>query len=222
MGVGCRLYLAGSPRGPAYESHLWRKGWPYVHVDIMDKKNGCIIEKVVPPDGGAFEGDTILPMFVAILGHACTVLRFSVGYADRAAVPPPTQVLGAWRGEEPAAYTHDPPPSAAITYVCPCGPPPPAPGHPRGHHDPRPHAPCHSRASVSVPWIPSDSRTSAWPPPAAPPAPRPRAPLEPTESRGWRLAVRSLGNGRGWREVTRRPRTCPWPGGCPAHLRDGC
>ena len=88
LGVGCRLYHAGSPRGPAYESHPWRKGWPLVSYDGVGYKNGCIQETVVPPVGTAFEGDTILHMFVAILGHACTVLRFSVGYADRATVPP--------------------------------------------------------------------------------------------------------------------------------------
>ena len=61
-----------------------------------------------------------------------------------------------------------------ITYVCPCGHPPPAPGHPRGHHDPRPHAPCHSRASVSVPWIPpwlTDIRMAASSRPARPSPP---------------------------------------------------
>ena len=29
-GISCRLYLAGSPRGTAYERHPWRKGWPIV------------------------------------------------------------------------------------------------------------------------------------------------------------------------------------------------
>ena len=78
LGVGCRLYHAGSPRGPAYESHPWRKGWPLVSYDGVGYNNGCIQETVVPQVGFAFDSDPILstePMFVAMLGHACTLLR---------------------------------------------------------------------------------------------------------------------------------------------------
>ena len=78
MGVGCRLYHAGSPRGPAYESHPWRKGWPHVCFDGVDYTNTSIQETKSPQVGFAFDGEPILstePMFVGMLGHACTLLR---------------------------------------------------------------------------------------------------------------------------------------------------
>ena len=93
MGVGCRLYHAGSPRGPAYESHPWRKGWLYFLADVVAYTEFCLQEQVLPQVGVTFQGEPMLePIHVAILGHACTLLRLSVGYVDRATVPPHTQV----------------------------------------------------------------------------------------------------------------------------------
>ena len=87
--------------------------------------------------------------------------------------PPHTHrfVRGRWRGEEPAAYTHDLPPSPAITYACACGHPPPAPDIPVATTIPaRPPPGIHvpPKPLRSVPGITSDSRTSACPPPNAP------------------------------------------------------
>ena len=93
MGVGCRLYHAGSPRGPAYDSHPWRKGCLHVRIDQVHYIAACFKEPVVTYAGVAFEHEPMLePIHVAILGYACTLLRLSVGYVDRATVPPHTQV----------------------------------------------------------------------------------------------------------------------------------
>ena len=97
-----------------------------------------------------------------------------MGYVDEVNVPHPTHLRlrkRTWRSTggvylRSTTFTRD---HRGICLWTPAARPC---GHPRGHHDPIPHAPCHSRASVSVPWIPPDSRTSTWPSLAAPPAPR--------------------------------------------------
>ena len=64
-----------------------------------------------------------------------------------------------------------------------------------------------------------DSRTSTWPSLAAPPAPR---------THGAHRISGLAGGASGFRQCKGvaaggvRPRTCPWSGGCPAHLHDGC
>ena len=103
---------------------------------------------------------------------------------------------------------HTYPPSPAITYVCGCGHPPPAPDIPVLTTMPaRPHPGTHAAPKPigSVPGNPRDARTSAWLPPDAPPAP--------PGSVGVRVWVRGCGSALGWWPGSRGPRTCPWPPG---------
>ena len=66
MGVGCRLYHAGSPRGPAYESHPWRKGWLYFVKDVVVHTSRCSNEAILPQVGVAFEGEPMLELIRAM------------------------------------------------------------------------------------------------------------------------------------------------------------
>ena len=67
MGVGRRLYHSGSPRGPAYESHPWRKGWPTVAPDAVSYTLCCVTYVIIVAVGVGYDGE---PM-CAMLGHAC-------------------------------------------------------------------------------------------------------------------------------------------------------
>ena len=64
-----------------------------------------------------------------------------------------------------------------------------------------------------------DSRTSTWPSLAAPPAPRTHGAHRISGLVGGASVFRQC---KGVAAGGVRPRTCPWSGGCPAHLHDGC
>ena len=103
---------------------------------------------------------------------------------------------------------HTYPPSPAITYVCGCGHPPPAPDIPVLTTMPgRPHPGTHAAPKPigSVPGNPRDARTSAWVPLDDPPAP--------PGSVGGRVWVRGCCSALMWWPGSRGPRTCPWPPG---------
>ena len=172
--VGCMLYHAGLPRSPAYESHPWMKGWLNVVVDKLICNMSCV-HVTFQAQVGAFDGELL--MAIAMLAYACVLVGLSVGYADRATIPP-TQFFEQHEVETNRRRTptirHLQPRSPVYVPVDTRRPPPRLS---RGHHDPRPPAHWHSRASGSVPGSPRDSRTSAWPPRDTPPGPRPRAPL---------------------------------------------
>ena len=171
--VGCMLYHAGLPRSPAYESHPWMKGWLNVVVDKLICNMSCV-HVTFQAQVGAFDGELL--MAIAMLAYACVLVGLSVGYADRATIPP-TQFFEQHEVETNRRRTptirHLQPRSPMYVPVDTRRPPPRTfPWPPRS-----PPAPWHSRASGSVPGSPRDSRTSAWPPRDTPPGPRPRAPL---------------------------------------------
>ena len=66
MGVGCKLYHAGSPRGFAYESHPWRKGWLYVFKDVVVYTSTSSNEAPLPQVGVAFECEPMLELMRAM------------------------------------------------------------------------------------------------------------------------------------------------------------
>ena len=170
--VGCRLYHAGLPRGPAYESHPWMKGWLNVVVNKLICNMSCV-HVTFQAQVGAFDGELL--MAIAMLAYACVLVGLSVGYADRATIPPHSSLSSMkWRrtgGVPPrsATFSRD---HLCMSLWIPAARPRTFPWPPRS-----PPAPWHSRASGSVPGSPRDSRTSAWPPRDTPPGPRPRAPL---------------------------------------------
>ena len=73
----------GIAAGPRLRKHPWMKGWPNVVADVFTCNISCTHVQI---DGrvGAFDGEPLL----AMLGHACILVGLSVGYADRATVPP--------------------------------------------------------------------------------------------------------------------------------------
>ena len=75
MGVGRRLYHAGSPRGAVYESHTWRKGWPTVGHEVVSCTHCCVYEHGVVDLGVAYDKERMFAMH----GHACRVLGLSSG-----------------------------------------------------------------------------------------------------------------------------------------------
>ena len=83
--VGCMLYHAGLPRSPAYESHPWMKGWLNVVVDKLICNMSCV-HVMFQAQVGAFDGELL--MAIAMLAYACVLVGLSVGYADRATIPP--------------------------------------------------------------------------------------------------------------------------------------
>ena len=83
------LYHAGLPRSPAYESHPWMKGWLNVVVDKLICNMSCV-HVTFQAQVGAFDGELL--MAIAMLAYACVLVGLSVGYADRATVPPHTLV----------------------------------------------------------------------------------------------------------------------------------
>ena len=83
--VGCMLYHAGLPRSPAYESHPWMKGWLNVVVNKLICNMSCV-HVTFQAQVGAFDGELL--MAIAMLAYACVLVGLSVGYADRATIPP--------------------------------------------------------------------------------------------------------------------------------------
>ena len=84
--IGCRLYLAGSPRGTAYERHPWSKGWPiltqvaaYHILHHLSSSYKCV---VVDP-GLAYDAELV----PAMSAHWCTLVGLSVGSVDLVNVP---------------------------------------------------------------------------------------------------------------------------------------
>jgi len=70
---------------PRLRKHPWMKGWPNVISDVFQSKISCV--RVTPyAQVGSFDGEPL----TAMLGHACILVGLSVGYADRATVPPHT------------------------------------------------------------------------------------------------------------------------------------
>ena len=90
-GMGCRLCLGGRLQvipcgiaaGPRLRKHPWMKGWPNVLSDAFQSKISCVLVTHYA-QVGSFDGEPL----TAMLGHACILVGLSVGYADRATVPP--------------------------------------------------------------------------------------------------------------------------------------
>ena len=85
-GIGCRLYLAGSPRGTAYERHPCRKTWPIltqvVAYEVVHHIS-CLYKFAVIDRGLASDADLLL----AMSAHWCTLVGLSVGSVDMVNVP---------------------------------------------------------------------------------------------------------------------------------------
>ena len=90
-GFGCRLYLAGLPRGTVYESQPCQKGWPSVssvgHEELLQHLS-CLHEFRVCEQLGA-KDDVPEP---TMLAHWCTLRGLSVGKLDLVNVPHPTHL----------------------------------------------------------------------------------------------------------------------------------
>ena len=72
---------------PRLRKYPWMKGWPNVISDVFQSNISCV--RVTPyAQVGSFDGEPL----TAMLGHACILVGLSVGYADRATVPPHTLV----------------------------------------------------------------------------------------------------------------------------------
>ena len=85
-GIGCRLYLAGSPRGTAYERHPCRKGWPILTQVVAYEvvhHSSCLYKFAVIDRGLASDADLLL----AMSAHWCTLVGLSVGSVDMVNVP---------------------------------------------------------------------------------------------------------------------------------------
>ena len=91
-GIGCRLYLAGSPRGTAYERHPWSKGWPILtqvaayHIlhHISSFYKCVVVDRALAYDA------ELVP---AMSAHWCTLVGLSVGSVDLVNVPPATHIF---------------------------------------------------------------------------------------------------------------------------------
>ena len=73
--VGRMFYHVGSPLGPPYESHPWRKGWPTVAPEVVSCTHFCVYEHGVVDLGVAYDKECPFAMH----GHACRVLGLSSG-----------------------------------------------------------------------------------------------------------------------------------------------
>ncbi len=85
-GIGCRLYLAGSPRGTAYERHPCRKGWPILTQVVAYEvvhHSSCLYKFAVIDRGLASDADLLL----AMSAHWCTLVGLSVGSVDMVNLP---------------------------------------------------------------------------------------------------------------------------------------
>ena len=158
-----------------------------------------------------------------MLGHACILVGLSVGYADRATVPPTHRFddhdvetnrrrIPTIRHLQPRSPvyapvdTRRPPPDFPVATTLPDRPPlgtHVAPGLFPGLPVTRGHP--HGRLRTPHP----------------PPAP---GPMEPTESRGWRMVVRDHGNARRAAAGESAATGVPVAGRADVrgHLRDGC
>ena len=180
MNVGRMFYHVGSPLGPAYKSHPWKKGWPTVAPEAVLCTSSCSLVYVCIDFVFSYDAKAVS----AMLGHACTMFGLSRGECRSGERSPPQVRLRSmtWKrtgGVYPRCptFTRDhlcmclwtP---AGRTRTSPCSPrSPPARTQPLT----RAHLVCsrHSR----------DARTSACLLPDAP-GPRPRAPSVSHGSRG--------------------------------------
>ena len=139
-GVGCMLYLVGSPVGPLTKAS--HNGGCHAPLAMLHFINSIAKAATILKTSLLISH---LPMsFILgapVMGHSCTRLGLSVGRAYRSGKHPPTDtpvLLGGCPGQEPAAY--DPPKINIHPASSPVHPPtrnrghvraPPA--HPRGH-----------------------------------------------------------------------------------------
>ena len=168
-GFGCRLYLAGLPRGTVYESQPCQKGWPTVssvgHEELLQHLS-CLHEFRVCEQLGA-KDDVPEP---TMLAHWCTLRGLSVGKLDLVNVPHPTHARSrrvTWRSTG-GVYKRSTTFPRDHLCACACGNRPPARDIPVATTIPaRPPQRIH-KPLRSVPGITRDSRMSACPPPDAP------------------------------------------------------
>ena len=85
MNVGHMFYHVGSPLGPAYKSHPWKKGWPTVAPEAVLCTSSCSLVYVCIDFVISYDAKAVS----AMLGHACTMFGLSRGECRSGKRSPP-------------------------------------------------------------------------------------------------------------------------------------